>query len=227
MPQFNVIIRTPKASNVKHITADTAKMAAQIVAAECRKPAQIMVVGTLARATRFVDGSYEAYDQIGANVLKVLAKATRSAEKPKLDAQPSQQQIPHLVGKIMREAIGDLPDLESDVGGQYEICRGAARHIMNNPNDYTFKFALWLPQNWPVWIAFYNEARYRQNSKPDKPAGAKDIAEHLRWNRYMPKDHPQSYKVNNNYVAPMAWLYNAVTGRRYFRTRRKTENGHA
>lgn len=77
------------------------------------------------------------------------------------------------------------------------------------------KFIEWFFDNEKAWAAFKRFASFCFLNK--KKVGAKAVAERVRWETEI--ENNGEFKVNNNYVAYMARLYNANIKKEYFETR--------
>lgn len=77
------------------------------------------------------------------------------------------------------------------------------------------KFIEWFNENQEAWRAFKLFAT--QALSKGKKIGAKAVAERCRWETEIVQCN--DYRVNNNYVAYMARLYNANVKQEYFETR--------
>lgn len=83
-------------------------------------------------------------------------------------------------------------------------------------SDTIERFVEWFFQNQLVWESFKRLGK--KALAHDKKFGAKAIAEMCRWEMEIEK-HNDDFKINNNYVAYMARLFNANIGKEYFETR--------
>lgn len=77
------------------------------------------------------------------------------------------------------------------------------------------KFIEWFFENQQTWRAFKTYAG--QAMAKGKKLGAKAVSERVRW--FAEIETNDVYRVNNNYVAYMARLYNANVKQEYFETR--------
>jgi len=91
--------------------------------------------------------------------------------------------------------------------------------LCHNPNDYGALITNgWLKKNPHVWIAFYN-ATERLRKAGRTVYGAKAVYEHLRYETAV-QDNERTFRLNNNSVAGLARLYNAVSGIEFYQTRK-------
>lgn len=82
-------------------------------------------------------------------------------------------------------------------------------------SDTIEKFIEWFDENQSTWQAFKTYSK--QAIASGKKLGAKAVSERVRW--YAEIESNNEYKVNNNYVAYMARLFNANVRHEYFETR--------
>ncbi len=80
------------------------------------------------------------------------------------------------------------------------------------------EFTLWLGKNMPIWREFVELTRMvRERGREHWSARA--ILHVLRWNRVVRDATDLTYKINNNWSAEMARLYNRYYGIEFFRER--------
>lgn len=78
--------------------------------------------------------------------------------------------------------------------------------------DYHHNFHGWLHDNWPIYLAFERRA-LRLIRVGFKHGGAGEIAENIRWQSRLAEQRfgrPTEYKLNNNYRADLARLFEAL-----------------
>lgn len=100
----------------------------------------------------------------------------------------------------------------------------ALTELNRNPLDYDHEFVAWLKANWKIWTRFCrvaDEVRARRSSY-----SARAIFHHIRLETVLAEKPANSgktpiFKINNNYSAGCARLYNAMhpAHRDFFRTR--------
>lgn len=83
--------------------------------------------------------------------------------------------------------------------------------------DTIEKFLEWFNQNQKAWTTFKRYASQALLNK--RKVGAKAVAERVRWDSEVESLGRWDFKVNNNYVAYLARLYNANVKQEYFETR--------
>lgn len=79
------------------------------------------------------------------------------------------------------------------------------------------KFVEWFFDNQKAWASFKRYASQALLNK--RKVGAKAVAERVRWHSEVESLGKWDFKVNNNYVAYMARLFNANVRQEYFETR--------
>lgn len=83
--------------------------------------------------------------------------------------------------------------------------------------DFSAEFSAWLEMNPDIWKEFCKlsqEMRERRDSY-----SAQAIIEVLRWHRALRDPTDDVFKINNNWAAPLARLFNTKYQCEFFRTR--------
>lgn len=95
-------------------------------------------------------------------------------------------------------------------------------HLAHAAAEYRAGFPAYLRENWPLWLAFVRYADRMRSRRAHYSADA--ILHVIRFETDLAERAP-TFKVNNNWSADLARLYNAGVGADFFNLRQRSVAG--
>jgi hypothetical protein len=95
-----------------------------------------------------------------------------------------------------------------------------AAYLRAKAEDFRAGFADYLKENWPLWLAF---CRYADRMRARRPHYSADAILHvIRFDTDLAEAPGEGFKINNNWSADFARLYNAGVGSPFFQLRERS-----